>query len=102
MLKDNLIAARALIDTPEKWTRHTYARNEHGLDVNENSNSAVCFCIMGALNKATGDQAGALPLTQHLAVNLPTKFDRIPAFNDDPTTTHADVLALFDRTIEQC
>lgn len=45
-----------------------------------------------------------LELESHLPKDLPYP-DNIPClaeFNDFPETTHADVLALFDKAIEKC
>ena len=36
-----LRAARALIDTPEKWTQYTYARDVNGADCDERDDEAV-------------------------------------------------------------
>lgn len=107
MLKDNLIAARALIDTPEKWTRHTFARNADGLPVNNDSEKAVCFCIMGAVGRVTECYSAAITPWREMTnalreANAITANFGIPHFNDRFDTTHADVLALFDEAIAAC
>lgn len=90
----NLIAARALIATPEKWLKGM-------LD-----NNAGCYCAMGAVR-----QIAVQPEHQRLwrvsqtdeykllCRALPKPYFGIPGFNDARETTHADVLALFDRAI---
>lgn len=93
VLRD-LIAARALIDAPEKWT-------QCGL-FEQNG----CFCVMGATAKAiTGNprrvggyrvEVTAMTLKKSLTGDWP----HLAAFNDHPSTTHADIMALFDRAIE--
>jgi hypothetical protein len=94
-VKDNLIAAKALIDTPEKWGREDYTPRPG------------CFCVIGALCEAmklspatveaSSDEARAL------ALSLPEGWEKngwyLPNFNDAKDTTHADIMALFDRAI---
>lgn len=80
-VKENLIAAKALIDTPEKWIKGELSKNG-------------CYCALGAVQRASN-------------YNVRTKdalYDALPdvgimTFNDDPNTTHSDIMALFDRAI---
>lgn len=91
-IKDNLIAARALIDTPEKW--HKGSMSGPG-----------CLCAMGAVAKVIGwsymggTRIRSHPEVEHLRKQLPTGWWDVPKFNDAPETTHADIMALFDRAI---
>lgn len=91
-VRDNLIAARALIDTPEKWHKGSIGKG-------------ACLCAAGAVCKAvnwnylTGDRLRRLPEMRALFDRLPTGFYDVPVFNDDPNTTHADIMTLFDRAI---
>jgi hypothetical protein len=87
-VRDNLIAARALIDTPEKW-------------VNGALQSGNCRCAVGAALDAT-DYLSGWEAVNALAKQLPSPFHHVPTFNDHPDTTHADILALFDRAIAAC
>lgn len=97
-VKENLIAAKALIDTPEKWGRGDY------------ENEAGCLCAYGAIMKAKYGfvleyDDGPFSEDHALMHALPplsgVKFDLadVSAFNDHPDTTHADIMALFDRAI---
>lgn len=43
--------AYELLDKPEKWTQGTSARNHRHLSVDPNSPSAVCFCLLGAIDR---------------------------------------------------
>lgn len=100
-LSDQLKAAKALIDTPEKWTKGAFARDRDGDDVYEtDGDTAVCWCAVGAINKAFGCHAG-LTVVQALYAALPADFQLVASFNDHPDTTHADVMALFDRAIAE-
>jgi len=92
-VRDDLIAARALIDTPEKWHRGSMA-----------SFDGKCLCAMGAIRNVLRAQGythwiSRTPLYQNLRAALPRGFNQVPTFNDDPSTTHADIMALFDRAI---
>jgi hypothetical protein len=78
-----LIAARVEIE--KGWCKHALE------DINGNC------CALGALDRVRGlgTEAG-----KGVRRALPPEYDRsIVAFNNDPTTTQADVLALFDRAI---
>ena len=83
-LKDDLIAAKALIDTPEKW----------GKGNGRVSPQAPRLCVLGACRR-DADVAHAL------ADALPNDWGGhlVHQFNDHPSTTHADIMALFDRAI---
>lgn len=93
-LREDLIAARALISEPSKWTRNPTSTNP--------------MCAYAAVMKATGalDRAKygyrAYIAQRFLSQFLPGEFageDEVIRFNDHEGTTHADVMALFDRAI---
>jgi hypothetical protein len=80
----NLKAAKVLIDTPEKWGKGSLQPADN------------CFCAIGAVMDVSMDWvAGANRLSEH----LPDGFRRVVEYNDHPDTTHADIMALFDRAI---
>ena len=95
-VKENLIAAKALIDTPAKWVRGDYRDTVTG-----------CMCAIGSVARAMELSPGKVEAStfegKALALALPEGWERdtvaIVEFNDDPTTTHADVMAMFDRAI---
>lgn len=99
-VKDDLIAARALIDTPEKWGRITR------FDIAEGKVSANAAIKMVAEN----DYLKHSPIFAERYREMHRMIERVaPAldspfvlatYNNDPDTTHADILALFDRAIE--
>ncbi len=94
-LRDDLIAAKALIDTPEKWAKGpgVWGSDRH--------------CAQQALLfKAGGMDAvsKALPVAWKIGQRLKGRWSCLPSaniirFNDHPSTTHADIMALFDRAI---
>lgn len=104
-LKADLIAARALIDTPEKWWRGS-------------TDSAIMWrwfffpiekhCVVTAFNEispdySTKDFKRRMAMSAALKYQLP-KFicgnRALDQFNDAPTTTHADIMSLFQRAID--
>lgn len=87
-VRENLIAAKALIDTPDKWIKDRFA-------------DGGCFCAAGALKYGSGFEAGEVwESAEYKALLAQVPGGRpLPSFNDDPNTTHADIMALFDRAI---
>ncbi len=96
--KEILIAARAKIEAPERWTQGEYARNKRGGCVDENSPSAACWCIVGAIGSVSMEQQHAAWGPLIAAIGGPANL-HIPNWNDAPERTHAEVLAAFDRAI---
>lgn len=86
-VKDDLIAAKALIDTPEKWRKDAFG-------------SQGCYCTAGALRVVVGENFESTLAWAVLWRNLPKGSRGVVSFNDDPATTHADIMALFDRAID--
>lgn len=91
-VRENLIKAKALIDAPEKWHKGSLRNGS-------------CLCAMGAVwdsLKSDGHTGWCRGTLEYRAVvsALPEPFNDVPPFNDDPNTTHADIIALFDRAIE--
>lgn len=96
-----LRAARALIDTPEKWTQRQFAKDAAGHTIDFVNPDAVCFCACGALRRLHGIN-GRVERVLADAMSSPSgevAAVRIVNFND--THTHAEVLAAFDRAIEE-
>ena len=87
---DVLRRAKALIDAPEKWLhRKGYGNWEQGIGP---------FCGIGALWVA-GRGVGEPSLVAQKILNEVVRPTHFSAFNDDPRTTHADVMAAFDVAI---
>lgn len=94
-----LIEARKLIEKPERWIQHDYARDADGGEVTPDDSDATCFCMLGALARsahAMEHEAHRLPAALVLST---TVGGRVHHWNDDPDRTHAEVLAAFDRAI---
>jgi hypothetical protein len=111
-LKQDLIAARALIAEPAQWTTLASARLANGTSCSPWDVGAVCFCMFGTVDRvAKPSPTDPTPhpttnitdrLTQALDDALLPEFDgwTLDEFNDDPNTTHEMVLAVYDRAIE--
>lgn len=88
-LRDDLKAAKALIDTPQRWTKGVYCNRDGSR------------CAVGALIAVVDDDTPIEPLRTALQRVLPPGCRSMPVgiWNDATSTTHADVMALFDRAI---
>jgi hypothetical protein len=113
LTKTILEHARALIDTPDKWTQNAFARNALGVNVEVRGSSATCFCTLGAIERAVdrmNDDDGHLMTAAGYARRLlanstgaePLFYaSHLAEFNDRPTTTHAIVMEMFDKAIDK-
>lgn len=90
-LREDLIAAKAMIDTPEKWGKGKYEPRPG------------CYCALGAVAKVTGHDPNTAWLNGRASTCRNALYEYtdvgIASFNDAPDTTHADIMALFDRAI---
>jgi hypothetical protein len=97
---EGLLALRALLEDPERWTQHAQARDANGSPCGPDLPEARSWCLKGGTYKAADDY-GALAeaMMRALSRRLPgnTYTGRPVAlgiFND--FSTHAQVLALID------
>ena len=104
-LKAGLIAVKNLLKDPTHWHKGlNYARNSEGSSVSVQSDGACSWCLGGALVRILGPQGIYAEAWDHLETLLrkegPHGFYWDPiVFNDDPTTTHRDVIRLLDWAI---
>lgn len=91
--------ARELISDEKAWTKGWFAKDERGRDVYADDPGAVCFCAMGAIDRAAEECGGVddVPALNMLVRALGGT--AIDLFNDAPERTHAEVLAAFDKAI---
>lgn len=104
-LLEVLKIARSLIEDPEHWHQGCLARDKDGREVGTRNPNACSWCSAGALYRADpkGDQ-GFEPKV-HLERALFQLFPQweargIENFNDSFVTTHAQVLQVFDKAIQ--
>lgn len=100
-----LKAARELLSDPAKWTKGAGARDADGNPVGDRYRGAICWCLDGALRRhrfkfdpSGEDYTRALRALGKIARSR-SNHTGIVAFNDNPKTTHADVLSLLDEAI---
>ena len=90
-LRDDLIATKALIDTPDKWAKNPtqFSKRKPGM------------CIVEAVRNATSSTTDHIDCHAQLTKALRrTGYSSLTMFNDARTVTHADIMALFDRAIK--
>lgn len=109
---DILQKARELISKPEAWTKGSFARDAEGRTVRDiNDDRATCWCLLGAVSKSTRDLSMGNQEYRDARFCLRCAVGArcglgdadspltTASFNDDPHTTHADILAVFDDAI---
>ena len=93
--------ARDYLATPSNWTKGEMFRDARGISTTRDK--AVCACLHGALSLAAGGrgtEAGRKAYDDAAeAVEAVLDGAPISVFNDDPKTTHADVLAVLDKAL---
>lgn len=91
---DDLRAVRSLLSDEKCWTKGNFAQDEHGKYVPLGSEHSCKWCLMGAAMKVAPERWTDL-------CNALTGNQQTTAINDDPRTTHADVLRLIDDAIQR-
>jgi hypothetical protein len=93
MLRDDLIAARSLIDTPEKWRKDDSTQHDNccAIIAVERTQARTIFAMYDALY---------LQIPQSFRTDDEEPGVCVGEYNDAPATTHADIMALFDRAIQ--
>lgn len=121
--------ARSLIACSDNWLKRSFATDYSGTPLtphvlgwakatsSREPAEARCFCSEGALHHAINDGklmdahniGGATWMSQlnqckavlvEAITGAPWAGYRLFTFNDDPTTKHSDVIAVFDRAID--
>jgi len=88
-VRDDLIVAKALIDTPRKWRKDGQLAQGR-------------MCVVNAIIEAVGPEHSwpcEAAICDELGFSDEVNRELIGAFNDHPRNTHADIMALFDRAI---
>ena len=96
--KQALIAMRELLSDPKRWTKGANARNAAGQSTCAGNSDAKCWCLAGAAIR-TGNYEGCMRAIKKLTPD-DRHLDGAVLFNDDPTTTHSDILRVLDAAIE--
>lgn len=93
---DLLRRTRKRIESPDRWCQGFFGMSKTGKRVIPESADAVRWCLMGALMAETGDDMATYRRAENALFSIASM--AIVLFND--RHTHAEVLALIDRTIE--
>jgi hypothetical protein len=93
-----LRAAAELIGQPGAWTQDYYAKSVDGLEVWATSDSAVCWCMDGALRRVGLGKRGYDDAIHHLVEACATARgwtgrDAVHKWNDAPDRTQAECVA---------
>lgn len=103
-VKEALIRAKEKIRTPDQWTKGALHRMRSGQPT-AIAEDAVCHCMIGAIDAAV--PIAHIKLRNECKDAIRPILSRnylsfsISGFNDDPETTHAMVLNVFDKAIEK-
>lgn len=90
--REVLTAAADLIES-KGFTKKTFARGPRRKVVDYASSEATCFCASGAIMRVYQSHNLALsPAEILLMEHLPMEFESIPAWNDAPGRTAAEVI----------
>jgi hypothetical protein len=92
---ETLTAARKRIETPERWTKRSFARDAYGVSESMTSHKAVCWCAEGSMIIESVTDKGWILFKDAADCS------HIPDFNDADERTHAEVIAAFDAAIEK-
>ncbi len=77
-----------LLEKPEAWTQGASAKNSDGMRTGVSAESAVCWCVLGAIWKCYVYDS----LSEKMRDKLAELVGDIVKFNDAPGRTHAEVL----------
>lgn len=95
--KDNLLELRKLLTKRSAWTAHALARTVYGSETTPRNQHAVCWCLLGGIQKIAQTQTEIYNLQAALTENLPSGYYNLAILNDG--SSHKDVLTLIDKAI---
>jgi hypothetical protein len=102
-----LRGARDILARPEAWTQSAFARDCAHIAVSVRSDEASCFCLLGAMIRASGRaelelEDAEYPLEIQRAIELFRAANdvlAIAAWNDNHGRKHSHVLEAIDKAI---
>jgi hypothetical protein len=90
--------AYKILSDPKRWTKKAQARDEYGGMRFAADNAAVSFCLVGARERSASELHVGYQIRIDAGVFVSEAMTAdhkwVTCFNDDPYTTHADVLAV--------
>lgn len=96
---DILREGRKLIENPENWVQGSFGQTKGGNRCYAVDPRANCWCAVGAISKVGEEVAEDEWQLAWVALDNASPCGCSIRFNDHAKTTHADVLAMFDRAI---
>lgn len=91
--KTKLKALRKLLAVKKRWTQDTFARTQGGRPCEPLSKKAASYCLYGGCERVGIYNPHSL---------FEFLIEGIANFNDDPKTTHKDVLRVLDKAVQLC
>ena len=96
---DVLRDTREFLSDPARWTKGTAARDANGDPCEVEYEHAKSFCLLGATLYTTLGRPSLFDRTKdYLSYVLDSPLN-LRQLNDNPATTHEEILALLDRAI---
>jgi hypothetical protein len=108
LVVERLSSTRTLLEKPESWGQYHFAAYADGSQAPLGHSSACRWCLDGALHKTgrSGEPEWVYTLARNEIVKAIRERERhtrtgLWDFNDNPYTTHKDILSVLDRAIER-
>lgn len=100
--QDLLAPVRAVLSSAAAWTKLTYARDAAGNACAPVSDEAVCWCLLGAIEKAYPTHAGSAArqrLASVLRERAELQYGGLAGWQDEDSTTFERVQALLAEPV---
>jgi hypothetical protein len=94
-----LQAGRLLLDDKKNWTKGVLARDGHNFEVQDSGQDATCWCGFGGLGAFDPPLDTLFAAQDRLDKAVPG--GSFPEYNDVDRRRHHEVIAKFDRVIEE-
>lgn len=90
----NSMKAYELLSSKEKWTKKVYATTENGTSCDPRSDEAICFCVLGAIEKCyyVSDSIEDIKIYTDVIAKLKSKVCNIPKWNDAKERTYEEIV----------
>lgn len=95
---ETLTKVRELLQDEARWTQRAYARDAEGRDT-YSADKVMGRCLLNAMVCVVTPRSGVYDITREQKYLEQVVNRRVQEFNDDPRTTHPDVLNALDAAI---
>lgn len=89
--------AYELLSSKEKWAKRAYAYDEKGAPCDPRDEKAVCFCLLGAIDRCYGKtpmRVRSKDIFLGVLEKLKNKVGNVPHWNDAEERTYEEVVAV--------